>query len=311
MTYQLKDINRMAAEHPEDFLARSDTRFHSKVRTAADRIAENLRQSPIVLLSGPSGSGKTTSAKKIEAELNRRGIHTHTVSMDNYFRAISKDTPRTADGVYDLESPLCMDMELLNEHFAALNRGREIRIPHYDFARKMRDTSQCTPLRLGPDEVIVFEGIHALNDNLGGNHPEAFKIYLSARSNIMDGSEIAFKGTWLRLTRRCVRDMNFRGSDVPETFALWANVRRGEKLYISPFKYRANLIVDTALPYEVCIMRHYAPILRQALPEDNARQKEMVHMIEAFERFVLIDSDLVAPDSLIREFIGGSLYNFS
>lgn len=311
MAYQLADINRMAAEHPEDFLARSDALFQSKVRTAADRIAENLRQSPIVLLSGPSGSGKTTSAMKIEEELDRRGIHTHTVSMDNYFRTLSKDTPRTKDGGYDLESPLCMDMELLNEHFTALNRGLEIRIPHYDFARRMRDTSRCTPLRLGPDEVIVFEGIHALNDDLAGNHPEAFKVYLSARSNIVDGTDIVFKGTWLRLTRRCVRDMNFRGSDVPLTFSLWGNVRRGEKLYISPYKYRANLILDTALPYEVCIMRQYAPILKQALPKDNVRQTEIGRMIDAFQRFVPIDTALVASDSLIREFIGGSHYHFS
>lgn len=312
MAYQLKDINRMAAEHPEDFLARADTLFASKVRTAADRIAENLRQSPIVLLSGPSGSGKTTSALKIEEELNRRGIRTHTVSMDNYFRPLTpEDAPRTQDGSYDLESPLCMDMALLNEHFAALNRGREILIPHYDFTRKMRDTSRCTRLRLGPDEVIVFEGIHALNDSLGGNHPEAFKIYLSARSNVEDGSDVVFKGTWLRLTRRCVRDMNFRGSDVPQTFALWANVRRGEKLYISPFKYRANLILDTALPYEACVLGRYAPILRNALPDGSARQQEMVHMIDAFQRFVPIDESLVAPDSLLREFIGGSAYSYS
>lgn len=118
--------------------------------------------------------------------------------MDNYFRTISQDTPRTQDGGYDLESPLCMDMELLNEHFSALNEGKEIRIPYYDFARKMRDTSRCTSMRLGPDEVVVFEGIHALNDSLGGKHPEAFKIYLSARSNILDGSDVVFKGTWLR-----------------------------------------------------------------------------------------------------------------
>lgn len=121
--------------------------------------------------------------------------------------------------------------------------------------------------------MIVFEGIHALNDSLGGNHPEAFKIYLSARSNVEDGSDVVFKGTWLRLTRRCVRDMNFRGSDVPQTFALWANVRRGEKLYISPFKYRANLILDTALPYEACVLGRYAPILRNALP-DGSRPPE-------------------------------------
>ena len=225
--------------------------------------------------------------------------------MDNYFRPISPEyTPRTSDGLYDLESPLCMDMDLLNEHFDALNRGEEICVPYYDFARNLRDTSRCEAIRLGKDEVVVFEGIHALNDDLGGKHPEAFKIYLSARSNIVDGSETVFKGTWIRLTRRSVRDMNFRGSDVTTTFALWANVRRGEKLYISPYKYRANLILDTALPYEVCVFGQYAPILRQALPRENVRQREMARMIDAFAQFVPIDPSLVAADSLIREFIG-------
>lgn len=312
MSYQLNEINRMAKEDPKEFLARSDEALNKKVKRAADSIIENMRRSPIVLLSGPSGSGKTTSALKIEEELNRRGIRTHTVSMDNYFRTISpKTTPRTKDGLYDLESPLCMDMGLLNEHFEALNRGQKIQIPHYDFARKMRDTSRCTPLCPGKDEVVVFEGIHALNDDLGGRHPEALKIYLSARSNILDGQEVIFKGTWLRLTRRCVRDMNFRGSDAPTTFALWANVRRGEKLYISPFKYRSDLVFDSALPYEVCVMQQYAPILRQALPKENVRQQELADMIDAFQRFEPIDPTLVASDSLIREFIGDSHYHYN
>ena len=311
MAYQLSEINRLAETDPRAFLAEADAAYAEKIQVTADRIAQNLRHSPIVLLSGPSGSGKTTSALKIEKELDRRGIQTHTISMDNYFRSISpENTPRTQDGAYDLESPLCMDMELLNEHFAALNEGREIRIPHYDFARRMRDTSRCVPLMPRPDQVYVFEGIHALNDELGGRHPEAFKIYLSARSNILDDGETVFKGTWLRLTRRCVRDMNFRGSDVSETFALWANVRRGEKLYISPYRYRANQVLDTALPYEPCVFARYAPILREAMPADSARRREQIRMIEAFARFTPIDSELVAPDSLLREFIGGSEYRY-
>ena len=311
MAYQREEINRRAAADPKGFLEEADAQFAEKIRVTADRIAENLRRSPIVLLSGPSGSGKTTSALKIEEELEHRGIRSHTISMDNYFRSIDpENSPRTPEGGYDLESPLCMDMELLNEHFTDLSQGRGILIPHYDFARKMRDTSRCVPLQPRPDEVYVFEGIHALNDTLGGHHPEAFKIYLSARSNIRDGARTVFKGTWLRLARRCVRDMNFRGSDVSFTFALWANVRRGEKLYISPFKYRANQILDTALPYEVCVLSRYASTLRQALPDDSARHREMARMIDAFEDFVSIDAELVAPDSLLREFIGGSHYAY-
>lgn len=310
MAYQLRDVNTQAKTNPKEFLTVADTAFQCKVQRAADMIVENRKHSPVVLLAGPSGSGKTTSSLKIREELLRRGIKTHTISMDDYFLSVSPlTTPRTKTGDYDFESPLCLDMELLNEHFSALNRGEEILIPKYDFIRHMRDTSRCTPLRLGSDEIAIFEGIHALNTELSGQHPEAFKIYLSARSSIVDGGETVFKNTWMRLTRRSVRDMNFRDTEVLITFAMWANIRRGEKLYISPFKGEANLIFDSSLPYEVNVMVNYANNLFHAIPEENIRRKEMLQMIQAFDRFEPIDPALVAPDSLLREFIGGGTYD--
>jgi len=174
----------------------------------------------------------------------------------------------------------------------------------------MRDTSRCTTLRLKKNEVAVFEGIHALNDDVAGRHPEATKIYLSARSNILDGERLVFKGTWMRLTRRAVRDLNFRGSDILYTLALWANVRRGEKLYISPFKHRANIVFDSSLPYEVPVMKNYALPLFEAVPEENPRRRELLEMIEAFKELEAIDPALVSEDSLIREFIGGGSYHY-
>ena len=174
----------------------------------------------------------------------------------------------------------------------------------------MRDTSRCMPLRLQKNEVAVFEGIHALNDAIAGRHPEAEKIYISARSNITDGEAVIFKGTWMRLVRRAVRDMNFRGSDVVGTLAQWANVRRGEKLYISPFKHRADIIFDSSLPYEVSVMKHFALPLFEAVPEENPRRRELLDMIHAFEALESIDPALVAPESLIREFIGGGSYHY-
>lgn len=309
MAYQLREVNAQAKINPREFLAVSDTAFQCKVEQAVDQIAANLSQSPVVLLAGPSGSGKTTSSLKLREELLRRGIKTHTVSMDDYFLTVSPlTTPRTRTGEYDFESPLCMDLELLHEHFTALNHGEEIMVPRYDFVRHMRDTSRCTPLKLGSDEIAIFEGIHALNTDLSGRHPEAFKIYLSARSSILDGADMVFKNTWMRLTRRSVRDMNFRGTEVLHTFAMWANIRRGEKLYISPFKGEANLIFDSTLPYEVNVMAHYAADLFRAIPEENIRRKEMLQMIQAFERFQPIDPELVPASSLLREFIGGGIY---
>lgn len=311
MAYQLKTINDAIRSDPKGFLEECDAEYQRKIDAAAEKIIKNLPNSPLVLLSGPSGSGKTTTAMKIDDALERRGVITQTISMDNYFQTVSPETtPRTKDGSYDFESPLCMDMALLNEHFDALSAGKEIRIPHYDFCRQMRDTSRCTRLRLKENEVAVFEGIHALNDDVAGRHPEATKIYISARSNIMDGDRLVFKGTWMRLTRRAVRDLNFRGSDILTTLAQWANVRRGEKLYISPFKYRANIILDSSLPYEVSVMKHYALPLFEAVPAENPRRKELLEMIDAFQELETIDPELVHPDSLIREFIGGGSYHY-
>lgn len=311
MAYQLKTINDAIRSDPKGFLEECDAEYQRKIDRAAEHIIKNLPNSPLVLLSGPSGSGKTTTAMKIDEALERRGVITQTISMDNYFQTVSPETtPRTKDGSYDFESPLCMDMELLNEHFDALSRGEEILIPHYDFCRQMRDTSRCTRLHLKKNEVAVFEGIHALNDDVAGRHPEATKIYISARSNILDGERLVFKGTWMRLTRRAVRDLNFRGSDILTTLAQWANVRRGEKLYISPFKHRANVILDSSLPYEVSVMKNYAIPLFEAVPAENPRRKELLEMIDAFQELETIDPELVHPDSLIREFIGGGSYHY-
>ena len=209
-----------------------------------------------------------------------------------------------------MSPPLCMDMELLSQHFTALSRGEEIVIPKFEFARQMRNDSLGTPLRLGKNEIAIFEGIHALNDDIAGRHPEATKLYISARSNVNEGATLRFKGTWMRLTRRCVRDYNFRGTDVEETLEMWHNVRRGEKLYISPYKNRADIIFDSSLPYEVSVMRNYAlPILRD-VPADNQRHDELLELMEAFGHFEPIDPALVAEDSLLREFIGGGRYSY-
>ena len=158
---------------------------------------------------------------------------------------------------------------------------------------------------------MVFEGIHALNDDIAGRHPEATKLYISARSNVNEGSVLRFKGTWMRLTRRAVRDYNFRGTDVEDTLEMWANVRRGEKLYISPYKNRADIIFDSSLPYEVSVMKNYALPLLQAVPEENVRRAELLELIEAFQYFEPIDPELVDKDSLLREFIGGGSYHYS
>ena len=311
MAYQLQEINKRIKTDVEEFLAECDQAYTQRVSLAADKILANLERSPIVLLSGPSGSGKTTTAMKIAEELRRRGVNSHAVALDNYFKTMNRRTaPRTPEGDIDYESPLCMDMELLDQHFTALSAGEEILVPRFEFARQMRNDSLGTPLKLEKNEIAIFEGIHALNDDIAGRHPEATKLYISARSNVNEGAVLRFKGTWMRLTRRAVRDYNFRGTDVAETLEMWANVRRGEKLYISPFKNRADVIFDSSLPYEVSVMRNYALPLLRAVPEENDRHDELLELIDAFQFFEPIDPKLVARDSLIREFIGGGSYKY-
>ena len=312
MAYQLQEINKRIQTDVQEFLAECDQAYAQRVSLAADKILSNLEKSPIVLLSGPSGSGKTTTALKIAEELQRRGVVSHAVSMDNYFKTMNRRTaPRTPEGDIDYESPLCLDMDLLDEHFSALSRGEEILIPKFEFARQMRNDSRGTPLKLGKNEIAVFEGIHALNDSIAGRHPEATKLYISARSNVNEGAVLRFKGTWMRLARRAVRDFNFRGTDVEDTLEMWANVRRGEKLYISPYKSRADIIFDSSFPYEVSVMKNYALPLLQAVPEENVRRAELLELIEAFQYFEPIDSELVARDALLREFIGGGSYHYA
>lgn len=312
MAYQLQEINRRINQDVKGFLEESDAQYTQKVSAAADVILNNLALSPVVLLSGPSGSGKTTTAMKIQQELERRGVHSHTISMDNYFKTLDpKTAPRTADGMLDFESPKCMDMDLLNTHFNRLAKGETILVPRFEFARQMRNDSLGTPLRLGKNEVAIFEGIHALNDDCAGRFPQAACLYISARSDVLEDQELRFKGTWMRLCRRAVRDYNFRGTSVGETMDMWANVRRGEKLYISPFKNRAHYKFDSSLPYEVSVIKHFAEPLMEAVPQENIRRRELLTLCQAFEHFVSIDPDLVAPDSLLREFIGGGSYAYT
>ena len=306
MPYCLDQINQAVRQDPAAFMAAGDAAFHEKVCRAADLIQSHRDKSPVVLLSGPSGSGKTTTAGMINAELERRGIHTHTISMDDYFLTPDPSTaPRTPDGEMDFESPLMLDLALLDDHFSRLARGEEILVPHFEFARRMRNDSKGTPLRLGPDEVAIFEGIHALNTTITGKHPEATRLYISARSDVVDGEgKVCFKGTWMRLTRRAVRDYNFRGTDVKGTLDMWANVRRGEKLYISPYKQTAHMLFDSFLPYEVSVMACYARPLLAAVPEENQRRHELLELIASFDLFEPIDPATVPAASLLHEFIG-------
>ena len=309
MAYSLKQLNEGIRSDPQGFVDECDAAFHKKVENAALKIANHRAESRIILLSGPSGSGKTTTALKIEEQLEKMGIETHTVSMDNYFNTIDPETaPRNREGAIDYESPFCLDIDLLNRHFAMLDRGETIHVPKYEFARQMRSDIMSQPMRLGPDELAIFEGIHALNDIIVGKNPHAFKLYIAARSNLVDDEgKVVFQHAWLRLCRRIVRDYKFRGSDASFTLKMWANVRRGEKLYISPYKENADLMFDSSLAFEFSVLKPFVVPLLEAIP---AGKYDVVDdMLKGFEQIEALDEKYVAPNSLAREFIGGSTYD--
>ncbi len=309
MAYRLEDINYRTVADPKGMIEEADAKYRVKVEEAANQILENKKKSPIILLSGPSGSGKTTTAMKISEELERRGVYTHYVSMDDYFNTVRPETvPRTPEGEMDLESPLCLDMELLNQHFSELSKGKRIYVPKYEFSRQMRIQEPSKSIKLKKDEMVVFEGIHALNSMITDTHPEAFKLYISARSDVTFQGAKVFDRSWFRLVRRTVRDYKFRGADPALTISMWANVMRGEYSYIAPFKDKADFQFDTSFTYELPVMNATATKLFKTIPEGVERFEELKQVFPALLLFGEIDEGLVAEDAVLREFIGGGIY---
>ena len=308
MAYKLDEINLRTVSDPKEFMEECDAVYMQRLEEAVRRILDNKKRSPIILLSGPSGSGKTTTSMKIAEAMEKHGVCAHYVAMDDYFKTVDHSTPRTPEGELDLESPLCLDMELLNRHFSQLANGERIYVPKYEFSRRMRVQAPSKSIKLGSDEMVIFEGIHALNTMITDVHPEAFKLYISARSDVEFQGSVVFKRTWFRLVRRMVRDYKFRGSDPLETMSMWGNVRRGELHYISPYKDQADFRFDTSFAYEPAVFNVTATKLFQAVPEGIDRFDELRKVLPALQLFGVIDEDLVADDALIREFIGGGIY---
>ncbi|MDR3310954.1 MAG: nucleoside kinase [Oscillospiraceae bacterium] len=309
MSYSLEYINERVHSDAVGFVGESEADYGEKITRGAEMILANRGRSPIVLLSGPSGSGKTTTAKRLCDELELRGIKAHNVSLDNYFITPHRaDAPLTEAGAVDFESPQMIDWTLLDEHFSELEGGAEILIPHFSFSMQRRVAARAKPLVLGRDEIAIFEGIHALNDRITDRHGGAFRLYISARSDFERDGAVYMKRTWTRLIRRTIRDSNFRGASAEVTLAMWANVRRGEKKYISPFKDTADLQFDTTLAYELCAMRGKAIEVLSHLPETAERYGEVRDIVARLPDFEEVDCETVPRSSIIREFLGDSCY---
>ena len=253
-------------------------------------------------IAGGTGSGKTTLTEHLKQHF---GDDISVVHHDSYYKY--QDRPFEERCKQNYDHPDAFETDLMVEQLKELKAGKAIRCPVYSYADHQR-TSETELIQ--PSKVVIVEGIHALNDMITNAHPEAFKLYISARSDVLFGDRVVFKRTWFRLVRRMVRDYNFRGSSAAETMGMWANVRRGEKLYISPYKNKADYQFDTALPYELPVFNETATQLFQSVPEGIERFDELRQVLPALQLFGVIDHSLIPKEAMIREFIGGGIYEY-
>ncbi len=287
---------------PEDFIVQGEERYSSQLREAAKKIYEMRTERPIVLISGPSGSGKTTSAARVAKLLEGYGCNAHTISMDNYFLPMRLNlAARDKDGKIDFESPQRLDIPLFKEHLEKLFNCVEIEIPSFDFAEQERHEGM--PLKRGKGDIVILEGIHALNPLLTGDC-DAFTIgiYVSVRTRIQYGDELLHPSK-IRLMRRLMRDKLYRGRTLSDTFEFFKSVERGENLYIMPYKHRADFDIDTFIEYEAPV---YRDILLPDLEKSHGYYDYAAYAdIEKFLRVLSpMDKTYVPKQSLIREFIG-------
>lgn len=304
-------LNRMCLTGEISDLIRIAEGFHEKkIAGIADAIAAEAKRLRLVLVAGPSSSGKTTFIRRLDVQLRVDGIQPVGLSLDNYF--LDRDrTPVGQDGKPDYEALEALDLELFNTHLAALLRGDEVEMPRYDFVRGRRaDRDHWTRQRLLPDQVLLVEGIHALNRRLTEAVPERakYRVFISALTQLTldDHNRIFTSDT--RLLRRIVRDRLFRGHPATRTLEMWGDVRRGEARGIFPFQEEADVIFNSALVYEPAVLRVYAERFLLEVPREHPAFTEAYRLLKFLGWFVPVFPDEVPHTSILREFIGGSAF---
>lgn len=301
---KIETINQMA-KTPESLISLSDADYRAKIGDVVSHIRETARKRPIILISGPSGSGKTTSARLIEKALDENGMQTHVLSMDNYFHPLTaKEKILFAENKLDLESPLRLDAELLNAHLDALHEGKEVEIPRFNFLTNEREYSG-TRLSLHEGEMIILEGIHALNPTVIAAEDYTTRVYVSVRTRLEFPDGRLLHSSKLRLARRMIRDCRTRGRSYEGTVDLYESVERGENLYIMPYKHRAHFDIDTFHPCEPCF---YKNLLPASLSDAEAKYDWLSELFEALALVEPLAPSLLPENSLIREFVGGGLF---
>ncbi len=283
----------------------SEALHEQRIAHIADRVIQQGR-ARLVLIAGPSASGKTTFSKRLSVQLLGQGVRPFALALDDYF--VDRDrTPRDADGNYDFEVLEALDVALFNHHLQALMRGEEVQLPRFNFHTGRRAKGE--KVQLGPDYVIIVEGIHGLNPELvaGVSHERVYRIYVSALTQLNIDRHNRVPTTDTRLIRRIVRDATYRGYTAEDTLRHWEMVRRGEKEFIFPYQEHADIMFNSALVYELAVLRRLAePLLLQVKPS-SVHRVEVKRLLALLQWFKPCGPELIPDNSILREFVGGSI----
>lgn len=287
----------------------SEALQEKKIAKIAEEIASR-KGVKLVLLAGPSSSGKTTSCKRLSIQLAVNGVKPLQISLDDYFVDREK-TPKDASGEYDYESIYALDLDLINEQFNALFRGEEVELPKYDF-QSGKSKKSGNKLKMNDNNVLVVEGIHALNPELTAHIPQEqiFRVYASALTTILLDNHNYIPTTDNRLLRRIIRDYKYRGVSAQETIHRWPSVRAGENKWIFPFQENADAMLNTAMLYELAVIKTQAEPLLQQVPENCEEYAEAYRLLKFLKYFKGIPYNNLPPTSLLREFLGGSSFHY-
>ena len=304
------DLNKSIREgHAKELIMLSEALQEKKIAMIADEIARRPGIK-MVLIAGPSSSGKTTTCKRLSVQLGVNGIKPIGISLDDYF--LDRDqTPRDENGDYDFEHLHALNLNLLNEQLNALFRGEEVELPRYNFQKGKSEWSG-KKLQLKGNEILVVEGIHALNPELTASIPNSqlFRVYASALTTILLDNHNYIPTTDNRLLRRIIRDHKYRGVTAQETIHRWPSVRKGENRWIFPFQENADAMFNSAMLFELAVIKSQAEPLLEQVPENCVEHAE-AYRLRKFLKYILpIPSDQIPPTSLLREFLGGSSFDY-
>lgn len=304
------DFNQaIDSNHSTDIINISEALQEKKIAKIAEEIT-NRKGVKLVLLAGPSSSGKTTSCKRLSIQLAVNGLKPLQISLDDYFVDREK-TPKDASGEYDYESIYALDLDLINEQFNALFRGEEVELPKYDF-QSGKSKKSGNKLKMNDNNVLVVEGIHALNPELTAHIPQEqiFRVYASALTTILLDNHNYIPTTDNRLLRRIIRDYKYRGVSAQETIHRWPSVRAGENKWIFPFQENADAMLNTAMLYELAVIKTQVEPLLQQVSENCEEYAEAYRLLKFLKYFKGIPYNNLPPTSLLREFLGGSSFHY-